>query len=42
VPGESAIQRLRVPDRLKVGPFEVHADVYASRPTREARFWAKR
>ncbi|HKQ71417.1 MAG TPA: VWA domain-containing protein, partial [Polyangiaceae bacterium] len=32
VPGEIAIQRLRVPDRVKVGePFEVHADVYASR-----------
>ncbi|HEX9296633.1 MAG TPA: VWA domain-containing protein [Polyangiaceae bacterium] len=32
VPGEIAIQRLRVPDRVKVGePFEVHADIYASR-----------
>jgi Ca-activated chloride channel family protein len=35
VPGEVAIQRLRVPDHVKVGePFEVHADVYASRPSR--------
>jgi hypothetical protein len=35
VPGEIAIQKLRVPDRLKVGePFEVHADIYASRPGR--------
>jgi uncharacterized membrane protein len=32
VPSEVAVQRLRVPDRVKVGePFEVHADVYASR-----------
>jgi Mg-chelatase subunit ChlD len=32
VPAEIAVQRLRVPDRVKVGePFEVHADVYASR-----------
>jgi uncharacterized membrane protein len=32
VPAEVAVQRLRVPDRVKVGePFEVHADVYASR-----------
>jgi uncharacterized membrane protein len=35
LPGEVAAQRLRVPDRLKVGePFEVHADIYASRPAR--------
>jgi secreted protein with Ig-like and vWFA domain len=35
VPGEVAAQRLRVPDRLKVGePFEVHADIYASRAAR--------
>jgi Mg-chelatase subunit ChlD len=35
VPGEVAVQRLRVPDRVKVGePFEVHADIYASRPSR--------
>ena len=32
VPGEVAIQRMRLPDRVKVGePFEIHADVYASR-----------
>ena len=32
VPSEIAIQRLRVPDRVKVGePFELHADIYASR-----------
>jgi Mg-chelatase subunit ChlD len=35
IPGEIAVQRLRVPDRVKVGePFEVHADVYASRAGR--------
>lgn len=32
VPAEIAVQKLRVPDRVKVGePFEVHADIYASR-----------
>jgi Ca-activated chloride channel family protein len=35
IPGEVAAQRLRVPDRVKVGePFEVHADIYASRASR--------
>ena len=35
VPGEIAIQKLRVPDHVKIGePFEVHADIYASRPGR--------
>ena len=32
VPGEVAIQRMRLPDHVKVGEaFEIHADVYASR-----------
>jgi Ca-activated chloride channel homolog len=32
VPGEVAIEKLRVPDRVKVGePFEIHAEIYASR-----------
>ena len=32
VPGEIAVQQLRVPDRVKIGePFEVRAEIYASR-----------
>jgi len=33
VPGEVAVRELRVPDRVRVGePFELHADVFSSRP----------
>lgn len=33
VPGEVAVRDLRVPDKVHVGePFEVHANVFASRP----------
>ncbi len=34
-PAEVAVRQLRLPERVKVGEtFEVHADVYATRPTR--------
>ena len=35
VPGEVALRELTLPDRVKVGePFEVHANIYASRATK--------
>jgi Ca-activated chloride channel homolog len=35
VPGEVALRDLKMPARVKVGePFETHADVYSSRPTK--------
>ncbi len=34
VPGEVAVRELKLPPRVKVGEaFEIHADIYASRPT---------
>jgi len=33
VPGEVALRDLRVPDKVRVGePFELHADIFSSRP----------
>lgn len=33
VPGEVALRELRVPDKVRVGePFELHADIFSSRP----------